>query len=82
MFRILLISIVFPSSVLLVGCHAPQKLTLGSVPCYEDEIEIIEEDASFGSPHTWIAVCKGKRYYCSARYAEKSAPAVNCAAEE
>lgn len=73
---------VFSASALTAGCYTPQKLSLGSVPCYEDDIEIAEEKSSFGSPHTWIAICKGKRYYCSARYAENSAPAVNCAAEE
>ena len=65
--------------MLLTGCYTPQGLSMGSVPCQEDQMEIVEEKKTMsGTAESWTVICHDKRYYCSARYGQYSAPAVNC----
>ena len=64
--------------LLLSGCATALSLSQGSVPCRQDEMTIVEEEAPFGNPISWTAICHEKQYYCSARYGQYSAPEVNC----
>ena len=65
--------------MLMTGCATAQSLSQGSVPCQEDAMEIIDETKAIGgNPTSWTVICRDKRYYCSARYGQYSAPAVNC----
>ena len=65
--------------MLLTACATAQSLSYGNVPCREDEMEIIDEKTDIGgSPTAWTVICRDKRYYCSARYGQHSAPEVDC----
>ncbi|MEK6706551.1 MAG: hypothetical protein AAB116_13215 [Candidatus Poribacteria bacterium] len=50
------------------GCASLPKLTSGKIGCPPDEIKITDDNASIGT-RTWIAKCRGKRYFCSAQAA-------------
>ena len=42
-------------------------------------MEIVDEQKTMGSPDTWAVLCRGKTYYCSARYGgQYGATAVSC----
>ena len=44
-------------------------------------MESIGEDLD-QSPANWIVMCHGKKYYCSAMYAQYAGPTVNCIAAD
>ena len=63
----------------VTACYTPQGLAVGSVPCNEDEMQIIDEKESIlSSTESWTVICKDERYYCSARRGSNAPPAVNC----
>ena len=63
----------------LMGCHTPQGLSQGNIPCAKHEMAISnKEQWPLGGPTAWTVTCHGKRYYCSARYGQYSAPNVDC----
>ncbi len=65
--------------MLLAGCATATRLSHGSVPCQEHEMQIVDEQRSLGSPDTWTVNCRGKTYYCSARYGgQYGATEVSC----
>jgi hypothetical protein len=69
--------------LLLVACGPSlQSMSAGQIGCQESEIQISDEDFSFGASETWIATCENVRYVCShVRTGEKTSQ-VNCAAEK
>ena len=58
------------SIILLAGCAATildyQRASTGRVPCSPTEIEISNID-KFNLGSTWVATCKGKKYYCTSK---------------
>ena len=79
-FRGMLGLVCLATLMLLTGCFSAQALSQGSVPCRQDEMEIVDEQGTIGggNPDSWTVICHDKRYYCGARYGQHSAPAVNC----
>jgi hypothetical protein len=67
-------------SLTLVGCSTIElrkQQSSGSVGCAPSEITITDEIAS-GAP-TWVAVCNGKTFFCSASSALfNESPQISC----
>ena len=79
LFKFMLGLLSLTTMMLLTGCATATGLSHGSVPCQEQEMEIIDEQKFMGNPTTWAVICHGKTYYCSARYGgQYSTTAVNC----
>lgn len=54
-------------SLLVVGngaCVSLPAVSSGQVGCAEDDITISNEESGWGA-HTWIAECKGRRFFCT-----------------
>ncbi|WP_225784232.1 hypothetical protein [Xenophilus sp. Marseille-Q4582] len=52
----------------LAGCTSTrisQDLSSGVIGCPAREIQIVNEEATLSGTHTFEAVCKGKRHFCS-----------------
>ncbi len=68
--------------MLLTGCLDAQALSQGNVPCRQGEMEIVDEENlgvfGEGSPTSWTVICRGKTYYCGARYSQYDATEVDC----
>ena len=62
------------------GCATALSLSQGSVPCAQNEMQIVDEVKAMGAgnPTSWTAICHEKRYFCAARYGSYSAPVVDC----
>ncbi len=65
---------------MMSGCATALALSQGSVPCRQNEIQVIDEEGAVGggNPTSWTAICHEKKYYCAARYSQYGAPIVNC----
>lgn len=55
--------------ILLSGCMTNEALSKdfssSQIGCMQKDITIIDEKASAGGVHTWIAECNGKKHMCS-----------------
>lgn len=51
----------------LVGCAtaARKEASAGQIGCPQEEVEITDENTGF-STASWVATCRGQRFYCSA----------------
>ena len=65
--------------MLLTGCYTAKDLSTRYVPCSQEEIQIVDERGSIRgtNPDSWPVICKGKEYYCAARYSQGT-PKVDC----
>lgn len=53
----------------LGGCATAvrQEASAGQIGCPKSEVVISEEtDSVFGGTASWVAICRSKRFYCSA----------------
>lgn len=68
----------FVLMISLGACASLQSVSSGQVGCPESEVTISDDKPGWGT-RTWIAECRGKRYFCSAHGGgENSTAQVSC----
>jgi len=61
----------------IAACVSLPAVSSGQIGCAEDEIKISHDESGWGS-RTWVAECKGKRFFCTAVVTGKDSGQVNC----
>ncbi len=54
----------------ITNANISKQFTSAQIGCDMNNIEIINEKAGMNGMHTWIAKCKGKKYFCTYHYGD------------
>ena len=60
--------VVLMGLLIVAGCtsaRVSRNLSSGAIGCPPQDIEILNETASYDGTHNFEAICKGKRFFCS-----------------
>lgn len=71
-------------ALVFMGCATMQTykaMSVGTIGCPADEIEITNESKDLFGPQHWTATCRGHRFYCSTVALGEKAVGVSCRPE-